>query len=281
MANFNMSKLSLDKNGNYRDVNGNIITQKGQALSGSAWKYLANKYGKDYANNASAQTRKGNIYQNGRWEPIQKNNSQTENKATSWGGKILQGIGDITGLYKMSGSKADLFGTGLYFVPGVQNALSFGDMIGNISKGEWDEAAQNAAFSIPFIGNIGRAAKVGLQTAKFAKAANKVDRGVNTISKLNKPANWFLNAKLLYDVPEMGGDLYKGYQTISSAKDELKPIRDVVNIARKKGMQQTDIDNMFKSVYGDNYQQIKTMLARDNTLYGNLGTFWDLTKQGL
>ena len=281
MANFNMSKLYLGKDGNYRDVNGNIIAQKGQALSGSAWKYLANKYGRDYANNTSAQTRKGNIYQNGRWEPTQKNNPQDENKATSFGGKILQGIGDFTGLYKMSGGKADLFGTGLYFVPGVQNALSFGDMLGNISRGEWSEAAQNAAFSIPFIGNIGRAAKVGLQTAKFAKAANKVDRGVNAVRKLNKPANWLLNAKLLYDVPEIGSDLYKGYQTISSAKDELKPIRDVVSLAKKSGMSQTDIDNMLKSEYGDNYTQVRTMLDRNNNFFGNLGTFWDLTKQGL
>ena len=51
MTNFNMSRLQLGKDGYYRDVNGNKIAQKGQAVSGAAWRYLASKYGRDYAKN--------------------------------------------------------------------------------------------------------------------------------------------------------------------------------------------------------------------------------------
>lgn len=29
MAGYNMQRLQIDRNGNYRDVNGNIITKKG------------------------------------------------------------------------------------------------------------------------------------------------------------------------------------------------------------------------------------------------------------
>lgn len=67
MTNFNMGRLWLGKDGYYRDVNGNKIAQKGQAITGSAWRYLASKYGKDYANRVSMNTRNGNIFQNGRW----------------------------------------------------------------------------------------------------------------------------------------------------------------------------------------------------------------------
>lgn len=67
MTNFNMSKLWLGKDGYYRDVNGNKIAQKGRPITGAAWRYLASKYGRDYANRASMNTRNGNIFQNGRW----------------------------------------------------------------------------------------------------------------------------------------------------------------------------------------------------------------------
>ena len=67
MADFNMSKLWLGKDGYYRDVNGNKIAQKGRPITGAAWRYLASKYGRDYANRTSMNTRNGNIFQNGRW----------------------------------------------------------------------------------------------------------------------------------------------------------------------------------------------------------------------
>lgn len=67
MTDFNMSRLWLGRDGYYRDVNGNKIAQKGQPISGAAWRYLASKYGRDYANRTSMNTRNGNIFQNGRW----------------------------------------------------------------------------------------------------------------------------------------------------------------------------------------------------------------------
>ena len=66
---FNLSKLYRGRDGNYRDVNGNIIGYLGEkgGLNGTAWKYLAQKYGKDYANRTSALIRNGKIYQDGHW----------------------------------------------------------------------------------------------------------------------------------------------------------------------------------------------------------------------
>ena len=83
MADFNMSKLWLGKDGYYRDVNGNKIAQKGQAITGSAWRYLASKYGKDYANRVSMNTRNGNIFQNGRWR-FNDVKSSREGRTATW-----------------------------------------------------------------------------------------------------------------------------------------------------------------------------------------------------
>ena len=83
MTNFNMGRLWLGKDGYYRDVNGNKIAQKGQAITGSAWRYLASKYGKDYANRVSMNTRNGNIFQNGRWR-FNDVKSSREGRTATW-----------------------------------------------------------------------------------------------------------------------------------------------------------------------------------------------------
>ena len=83
MADFNMSKLWLGKDGYYRDVNGNKIAKKGQPISGAAWRYLASKYGKDYANRTSMNTRNGNIFQNGRWR-FNDVESSKQGKTATW-----------------------------------------------------------------------------------------------------------------------------------------------------------------------------------------------------
>ena len=83
MGDFNMSRLILSKDGYYRDLNGNKVAKKGQALSGDAWKYLANKYGKEYANRASMNTRNGNIFQNNKWR-FNDIQSDKEGRTATW-----------------------------------------------------------------------------------------------------------------------------------------------------------------------------------------------------
>lgn len=63
---FNLGRLWRLKDGRYRDINGNIVGDKG-GLTGAAWKYLKGKYGSEYANRVSWNMRNGNIYWNGRW----------------------------------------------------------------------------------------------------------------------------------------------------------------------------------------------------------------------
>lgn len=65
--NFNMSRLIKHADGSYTDKNGNLVTGKDRQLTGEAWKYLSKKYGREYANRVSWNTRNGNIYQNGKW----------------------------------------------------------------------------------------------------------------------------------------------------------------------------------------------------------------------
>ena len=63
---FNLGRLWRLKDGRYRDINGNIVGDKG-GLTGAAWKYLKGKHGSEYANRVSWNMRNGNIYWNGRW----------------------------------------------------------------------------------------------------------------------------------------------------------------------------------------------------------------------
>lgn len=283
MSNFNMSQLNLDKNGNYRDVNGNIVAQKGQALNGAAWRYLANKYGRDYANNTSAQTRSGNTYQNGRWQPTQKNNQQNKDQQESdisWGGKLFKevgkGIAALTGTkYKLKDSKADLFGTAAYFLPGLGNALSAGDAIDAARKGDWMDAAMNTAFAIPFIGNVGRYIKSGLQAAKFAKTANLVGKGVKGLEKVKKPANYLQNAKLSYDTPEIVIGMHDSYQGVKQGKQQWQPLLERIQKAKQNGMSEQQL----KNVLGDKYDYINKLSSRSNSFLGNLGTMWDFMEE--
>lgn len=83
MTKFNMSKLWLGKDGYYRDLNGNIIAQKGDYLTSEAYDYLAKKYGEEYANRTSLNTKNGNIYQNGRWR-FNDIQSDKEGRTATW-----------------------------------------------------------------------------------------------------------------------------------------------------------------------------------------------------
>ena len=345
MADFNMSKLWLGKDGYYRDVNGNKIAQKGQAITGSAWRYLASKYGKDYANRVSMNTRNGNIFQNGRWrlndirsskegrtagwseansrldenakavgarrdqygnyiqrnpfdnrdtylnisderrarqsqpqkrwQPNKPKNNQPADEAESVGGKVFQWLGDKTGLYHTNSIISDLAGTAGYFIPGVGNAMAAGDAYNTARTGDWRAAAMNTVFAIPFIGNIGRGLKVGLQAAKLAKAANTVGKGVKVLSKVKRPANWALNAKLIYDMPQVGYSLYTAYQNVKDTKQQLQPLFNQVKQARKQGASEADIKNSL----GDSYNDFNILSSRDNSFTGNIGTMWDIVSK--
>ena len=342
MAEFNMSKLWLGRDGNYRDLNGNIIAKKGQPITGAAWRYLASKYGRDYANRTSMNTRNGNIFQNGhwrlndiksskegrtaswneassrldenakaagarrdqygnyiqrnpfdnkdtylnisderragqpqqqkRWQPNKPQNNQSTDEAESIGGKAIQWLGDKTGLYHANSTVSDLAGTAGYFIPGVGNAMVAGDAYNAARRGDWGEAAMNAVFAIPFIGNVGRGLKVGLQATKLARAANTVGKGVKVLSKVEKPANWALTAKLMYDMPQIGSSLYTGYQDVKNTKQQLQPLFNQINQARKQGASESDIKNSL----GDSYNDFNILSSRDNSFTGNLGTMWDL-----
>lgn len=78
---FDMSRLIRRSDGKYQDKNGNIVTGDDGNLLGDAWKYLAGKYDRDYANRVSWNTRNKNIYQNGKWRADYK---PSKNRTVDW-----------------------------------------------------------------------------------------------------------------------------------------------------------------------------------------------------
>lgn len=118
----------------------------------------------------------------------------------------------------MGNTASDLAGTAGYFIPGVGSALSAADAVDDFRKGNYGEAAMDAVFAIPFIGNIGKVVKTGLRLGHMAKAANAVGKGVKAIHKVEKPAQYALNAKLAFDLPSVGKTMYDSYNQIADAK---------------------------------------------------------------
>ena len=282
MANFNMSRLSIGEDGNYRDSNGNIVGKKGESLSSAAWKYLAHRYGTAYANQASKYTKSGATFQNGKWIPAQKQAvqegpSSAGGKAFRLGNEALKWIGDKTGWYKMNtmnNTVSDMAGMAGYFIPGVSSALSAEDAYNDLKKGHYGSALMNAAFAIPFVGNVGRLAQSGLKIAHLAKAASGVGKGANMLKKVQAPAQAFMNMKMAYDIPKAGKDLYDGYSEIKNYKTQYKPIFDQIKQARQAGVS----ENALRQYYGDSYDYINALGSRSNTFTGNLGTLYDIMK---
>lgn len=271
---YNMGKLYLDNNGYYRDVNGNKVGKKGQSLYGAAWKYLANKYGRDYANNASKNIRLGNTYQNGKWTPNNQsqqgqeiNKSQDNSSPSSIAGKAVKWFGDATGLYKTNNNVSDLIGTAAYFTP-LGNVLSAGDAINDFRNGDYGSALLNAAFALPVVGNVGRGLQLGLKTAKLAKSANLVGKGVRAIKKSDPFVKKGLNVYMTTTLPGLGMDLYNGYNDVAQQKNEMQSI---ANEIKKQGL----TDEQVKSRLGEHYNGYKMLTSRDNSFTGNLETLWD------
>lgn len=203
----NMAKLIRKDLGNgryqYRTANGTVVSDSSGKLTKNAWNYLASKYGKDYANRTSANMMRGHIWQNGRWNPngkvkdinafnrmfqtagnkqliyngtkgkveSEKDKSEWDNEDTVIGNLLKMGS-NAFGL-KMNDTAKMVGGLGAYFIPGVGTALSAADAVDSLRKGNFGEAALNAAFALPVIGGFGKALKAG---TKLIKGANKVAR---------------------------------------------------------------------------------------------------------
>lgn len=180
MAEFNMSKLWLGRDGNYRDLNGNIIAKKGQPITGAAWRYLASKYGRDYANRTSMNTRNGNIFQNGHWR-FNDVKSSREGRTATWdeASSRLDENAKVAGAIKTKYGYTQInpfTGKATYVNQDAKNraiaaqtkitpsnkeddSFSWGDWLNPFKKeqweGNWDNATENAknSWSNAFYGN--------------------------------------------------------------------------------------------------------------------------------
>lgn len=186
------------------------------------------------------------------------------------GGQVVKWLADLFGS-NIGNNRSDLIGTAGYLTPGVGNALSAIDAVEDIGRGDYKSAAINTIFALPFIGNIGRYAKIGLTAAKLNKAAKLVDRGTKVIEKVSPVANRGLTVKMMTELPSTAKDLHEGYLSIK----EYKQLNDKLDQARKLGASEEYI----KEYVGDAYDTLQLIRQRDNSFTGNIGSLWDLLGQ--
>lgn len=235
-----------------------------QMQADGTWKTLQR------ATKEGIEARKNNLFtpeQYKKWKP---------KDAETMGGKIIKRFGDLTGLYHTGKNKSDLLGMSAYMIPGVGNALSAGDAYNDFRKGNYSSALMNTVFALPFIGNVGRYLKTGLQVAKLGRAARAVGKGVNGLNRIRPVANKALNVKMMVDLPQAAKGLYDTYQMSKQQKEQYADTINQVNIARKKYRLSED---QIKKYLGNTYDIVSLFGKRDNTFLGNMGTTWDLMSQ--
>ena len=292
MSDYNFSRIYLNKNGTYTDINGNVIAKKGQALSGSAWRELANKYGTNYANHFSFNTRNGNIFQNGKWR-LNNDATQRNDKAT--------------GLVRNNGSlmqKNPFTGKLEYIDWGAQKKntwkpkqatkqaenqnnteeqnSSIGTSIANALgiKGLAGDAAGTAAYFIPYVGNAfaavdavndlrhgnyGSAAMNAVfaipmigNAAKLLKVGLKAGKMVNAANKVDKAANVVGKFDKWANRGLWATQAYQIPKGVTEAKNDYNKIV----IAKKAAQDQTKDFNELKNLgYSDD--QIRKMVGDD------------------
>lgn len=259
--NFNMSGLYKYQDGSYKDVNGNIVgywNRKQSGLTGDAWRYLANKYGRGWANRVSNNMKQGYIYEDNEWR--YDGNSFTNKMKNLVGSPGIQqnDISKIKGIkhedknaitkddtattamlksFGFNDKAANAASFGVYMVPVIGNIFSLADAAKNIYDGNYGMAALNAAMALPGLTTAKAAlkgAQLGGRALKAVGVANKFAKGI-TLSP--KWYNRFKATGRINNTIGLGGlgllgtgaaaiygpGIYNNYQQVRGTKEQLIP----------------------------------------------------------
>lgn len=318
MTNYNLSRIYLSKDGNYKDINGNIIAKKGDALKGSAWKQLAAQYGSNYANHFSMNTRNGNIFENGKWR-LNNDASQRNDKATSLtrkNGALMQ-KNQFTGKMEYidwNTQKKSIWKPNKV-TKQAENQNNQEDEENNIAvtlakklgaKGLMGDAIGLAAYFTPAgnalsainafnalrKGNYGDAAMNTLfaipvlgQFGRIAKVGLKAGKMIKAANKVDKAINAVDNVSKWSNRGLWATQAYQipsGVVGVKSSYNELAKAKKQAQDQTKDFNELKNLgysDDQIKTMVGDDtYNQYKLLTARDNSFLGNIGTIYDLAK---
>lgn len=204
-------------------------------------------------------------------KPVTQQQAVQDSGPESYAGKFTQWLSEKAG-HKLGNKSSELLGTAAYMTPYVGNVLSAMDAYQNFKKGDIKEGLVNTLFALPLVGNVGsvlkgglRLASIGRNTARAAKAAQAirtVDKGLRAWQPVNKLGSKALRGYMMVSLPQTGVQMYNSYNTVKKAKEDMKPLTDVYQNFRNKGLTDQQISQGL-GIDAQKLNQIKTFAEND------------------
>lgn len=204
-------------------------------------------------------------------KPATQQQTVQDSGPESYAGKFTQWLSEKAG-HKLGNKSSELLGTAAYMTPYVGNVLSAMDAYQSFKKGDIKEGLMNTLFALPLVGNVGsvlkgglRLASIGRNAARTAKAANaikKVDKGLKAWQPINNFGSKALKGYMMISLPKTGFQMYDSYNTVKKAKEEMKPITDMYQEFRNKGLTDQQISQGL-GMDAQKLNQIKTFAEND------------------
>lgn len=204
-------------------------------------------------------------------KPVTQQQTVQDSGPESYAGKFTQWLSEKAG-HKLGNKSSELLGTAAYMTPYVGNVLSAMDAYQNFKKGDIKEGLVNTLFALPLIGNVGsvlkgglRLASIGRNTARAARAANAintVNKGLKAWKPVNNLGSKALKGYMMISLPQTGVQMYDSYNTVKKAKEEMKPLTDMYQDFRNKGLTDQQISQGL-GMDAQKLNQIKTFAEND------------------
>lgn len=204
-------------------------------------------------------------------KPVTQQQAVQDSGPESYAGKFTQWLSEKAG-HKLGNKSSELLGTAAYMTPYVGNVLSAMDAYQNFKKGDIKEGLVNTLFALPLVGNVGsvlkgglRLASIGRNTARAARAANAintVNKGLKAWNPVNNLGSKALKEYMMVSLPQTGVQMYDSYNTVKKAKEEMKPLTDMYQDFRNKGLTDQQISQGL-GMDAQKLNQIKTFAEND------------------
>lgn len=233
---------------------------------------IINKNGRSYfldSDGSWRNTQNGIEYNQDIKSLSKSSNSALPKGPESYAGKAAQWLSGVFG-HKLGNKTSELTGTALYMIPFLGEGLSAMDAYNNFKKGNIKEGIINTLFAIPGLGKIGRGARALSVSGKAFKAAGAINKGLKVIKPIEQIGHGALNGYMMYSMPKMGVDLYKGYNSIKQLKNDSKDAIDIYNQLKRQGQSNQQI-KQFLGMDDQQFNMLKTI--SENNTWGILGKY--------
>lgn len=165
-----------------------------------------------------------------------------------------------------------LIDSAMYFTP-VGSLISGYDAIQNFRRGNWKAGLMDAAFVLPFIGGLGKLAKVGAKASKtLAKPALKTANRLNRLQKSNvsKFSNWFglgMVGNDLYNALLKEGGIVKAQDGIKNKFNHFQKFaEEKEKVKREQKEQGVDLESRWNNKLNESTKKVDSKIEKERNI---------------